>query len=64
MPMKIGICAHPSDVTEITDPPFDYLEGNVQGFLALEKIECNWTAGMREGVGPAVQALRRQLDDV
>ena len=37
--MKIGICAHPSDVTEITEPPFDYLEGNVQGFLVPEKSD-------------------------
>ena len=51
--MKIGICAHPSDVTGIADPPFDYLEGNVQGFLVPEKSDAEFS--------PSVQAARGAL---
>ena len=51
--MKIGICAQPSDVTGITDPPFDYLEGHVQGFLVPEKPD--------EEFLPQAQAARGTL---
>jgi len=41
--MKIGICAHPSDVTDFPELPFDYLEGNVQGFLVPEKPDTEFS---------------------
>jgi len=41
--MKIGICAHPSDIAGFPDPPFDYLEGNVQGFLVPEKPDAEFS---------------------
>ena len=40
--MKIGICAHPSDVVGFPEPSFDYIEGNVQAFLVPEKSDADF----------------------
>lgn len=37
--MKLGICAHPDALTSLADMPFDYIEGNVQGFLVPEAAD-------------------------
>lgn len=57
--MKIGICAHPSDVAGYPEPSFDFIEANVQGFLIPENCDADfeplaWT--VRSSLRPLIAA--------
>ena len=57
--MKLGICSHPQDLSVLSELPFDFIEGNVQGFLVPEKPEADFApqaAAARASLRPLTSA--------